>query len=77
VTLPGTAEKIIPSTGPEPEKAEIAIHKAEPLYQELRVANGLQGQDGETLRLKPGAHVDVTIEAAPQETTPTKDQNGD
>jgi predicted DNA-binding antitoxin AbrB/MazE fold protein len=64
VTLPGTVEKILPSVGPrEPEKAQIAIHGAEPLYRELRIENSLKDQSGHKVKLKEGAEVDVTIEA--------------
>ena len=70
VTLPRTVESIIPAVGPEtPEKAQIAVHGAEELYKEIRIENTLQS-NGEDVALKPGAHVEVTIEADPHETTP-------
>jgi hypothetical protein len=74
VTLPGTVKKIIPpSVVDDKEKAEIAIEKAEPLYQELRVDNVLQDKKtGEDVALKPGAEVDVTIEAKQDATVPKK-----
>ncbi len=73
VTLPGTVEKIIPPLGPSvPEKAQIAVDGAEELYREIRVENTLQGADGNDVRLKAGAHVEVTIEADPAATTPKK-----
>jgi uncharacterized cupredoxin-like copper-binding protein len=68
-TLSGKVEKIIKSPGPnEPEKAEITVPDAEPLYQEIRIENKLKGEDGEDVRLKPGASVDVTIEADAKDT---------
>jgi hypothetical protein len=68
-TLPGQVEKIIKSPHPdEPEKAEIAVPDAEPLYQEIRIENKLQDEDGKEVRLKPGASVDVTIEADAKDT---------
>jgi hypothetical protein len=71
VTLPGTVEKIIPSNfASEPEKAEIAVDGAEPLYQEIRIENKLQDNDGNEVELKPGAEVEVTIKADPSATTP-------
>ena len=73
VKLPGTVEKIIPPLRPSvPEKAQIAVEGAEELYREIRVENTLQDADGNDVRLKPGAHVEVTIEADPAATTPKK-----
>jgi hypothetical protein len=70
-TLPGTVEKIIKSPLPsEPEKAQIAVEGADHLYREIRVENTLKDEKGEEVRLKPGAKVEVTIEAEPKETTP-------
>ena len=64
VTLPGVVEKIVkPITPNEPEKAQIAIQGADDLYREIRVENTLENAAGEKVRLKPGAEVDVTIEA--------------
>jgi len=71
VTLPGTVEKIIPSTHPgDPEKAQIGIEGADDLYREIRVENTLQGENGDEVSLKPGAQVDVTIAANVDATTP-------
>jgi hypothetical protein len=70
VTLPGTVEKIIPAMAGEPEKAQIAIEKADELYREIRVENKLEDKDGEKVGLKEGAPVDVTIEADPSATKP-------
>lgn len=64
VTLSGVVEKIVkPITPNEPEKAQIAIQGADDLYKEIRVENTLENAAGEKVRLKPGAEVDVTIEA--------------
>ena len=52
----------------EPEKAEIAVDGADPLYREIRIENALTDADGKKVSLKPGAQVEVTIEAEPQET---------
>lgn len=70
VTLPGTVEKIIPGVpySDEPEKAQIAVEGADHLYREIRVENALKDEKGKNVRLKEGAHVDVTIEADPKET---------
>ncbi|HZV58812.1 MAG TPA: hypothetical protein VFF42_00625 [Candidatus Eremiobacteraceae bacterium] len=71
VTLPGTVEKIIPSIDPsQPDKAQIAVEGAEPLYKELRIENTLEKENGEQVKLKPGAEVEVTIAADPEATVP-------
>ena len=71
VTLSGTVEKIIKPISPAvPEKAQIAVHGAEDLYREIRVENTLQDDAGQPVKLKVGAEVAVTIEAAKTETTP-------
>jgi anti-sigma B factor antagonist len=70
VTLPGTVERIIPSTDPRvPEKAEISVEGADELYQEIRIENTLKDEHGDEVRLEKGALVDVTVEAAPGATT--------
>lgn len=70
-TLPGVVEKIIrPIDGPE--KAQIAVEGADHLYRELRVENELRDANGRKVGLKPGAEVEVTLEAEPEATTPKK-----
>jgi hypothetical protein len=69
----GTVKNILPSFDPrEPDKAEIHIPDAEPLYQELRVPNSLRDQKGEEVQLKKGAELEVHIEADKDATTPEK-----
>jgi len=69
-TLPGTVEKIIKPPHPsEPEKAQIAVEGADHLYKELRIENNLTDDDGNEVRLKQGAKVDVTVAAEPEATT--------
>jgi hypothetical protein len=71
VTLPGTVEKIIKSAEPtEPEKAQIAIEGADDLYREIRIENSLTDENGDEVRLKKGAEVEVIVEAPPEATTP-------
>jgi len=73
VTLPGKVEKIIPGVVPAmPDKAQIAVDGADDLYKEIRVENTLQDEDGKPVALKPGAEVEVTIEAEKQATEPKK-----
>jgi hypothetical protein len=70
-TLPGTVEKIIKPLSPsEPEKAQIAVEGADDLYKEIRIDNTLTKTNGEQVRLKPGAEVEVTVEAPLSATTP-------
>jgi hypothetical protein len=71
VTLPGKVEKIIPGVIPAmPDKAQIAVEGADDLYKEIRVENTLQDEDGKPISLKPGAEVEVTIEAEKHATEP-------
>ena len=72
VTLPGTVEKIIPANSIGPEKAQIAVEGADHLYRENRVDNTLEDEEGKKVGLKPGAHVDVKIEADKEATVPKK-----
>jgi len=68
-TLPGIVEKVIKSPDPtEPEKAQIAVESADPLYKEIRIENSLKDANGNDVALKPGAKVDVTVEAEPEDT---------
>jgi hypothetical protein len=68
---PGAVKNILPSFNPrEPDKAEIHICDAEPLYQELRVPNSFRNQKGQEVQLKTGAKVEIHIEADKDDTTP-------
>lgn len=68
-TLPATVEKIIKPVSPrEPEKAQIAVEGADHLYRELRIENNLTDENGDKVRLKEGAEVEITIEAEPAAT---------
>ena len=73
-TKPGTVEKLVKPVDPrEPERAQINIHGAEPLYQEIRIENTLTDQDGNEVKLKEGAEVEVHVEADESATTRKKD----
>lgn len=74
MTLPGTVEKIIPPPpyADEPEKVEIAVEGADPLYKEIRIENTLRDEEGKEVGLTPGAEIEVTIEAEAHHTTPKK-----
>jgi len=70
-TLNGTVEKIIKPAHPhETEKAQIGVEGADHLYRELRIENTLKDDNGNDVALKPGAEVEVTLEADPHDTVP-------
>jgi hypothetical protein len=63
-TMPGIVEEIFPSLGPsQPEKAQIAVHEADHEYRDLRIENTLTDEHGDDVKLKKGAHVEVTVTA--------------
>lgn len=60
----GTVEKIIkPQLPHQREKAEISIEGADDLYREIRIENVVTGDKGDEAQLKPGAEVDIVVEA--------------
>ena len=62
--MQGTVQNVIkPVTPSEPEKVQIDIHGADDLYREIRIENVVTDEKGNEARLKPGAEVDVTVEA--------------
>lgn len=74
-TVPGTVEKIIQPPDPKlPEKAEIVLHDGDPLYREIRIENKLKDETGEEVGLKPGAEVDVIVEADAKDTVKKQDK---
>jgi hypothetical protein len=67
--MPETIKKIIKPVHPDlPEKAEIAVDGADELYREIRIENTLKDDKGNEVQLKPGAQVEVTVEAEPEDT---------
>jgi hypothetical protein len=63
-TMPGTVNKIILSPGPnQPEKAQIGVQGAARRYRDLRIENTLTDEHGDDVKLKKGAHVEVTVTA--------------
>ena len=71
-TVPAIVEKIIkpmPFSG-EPEKAQIAVKGADHYYREIRIENTLTDENGQKVGLKPGAEIQVTVEADSDDTTP-------
>jgi len=83
VKKPATVRKIIkPYAAGVPEKAEISLHDADDLYREIRIENTLEDSKGVKVKLKPGADVEVIVEAdakdtAPQEPNESKDSRDD
>jgi hypothetical protein len=71
VKKPGFVEKIIKSPYPgEPEKAQIAVEGADHLFREIRIDNTLEDANGNKVKLKQNAEVDVVVEADLKATTP-------
>jgi hypothetical protein len=71
----GTVRKVIKPIVPgQPEKAEIEIQGADDLYKEIRIENTLVNPEGEKVKLKPSAEVDVTIEADKKDTVPENEK---
>jgi hypothetical protein len=72
--LRGKVQKVLKPIVPlEPEKAQINLDEADELYREIRVENALTDENGERVRLKPGAEVDVILEADTDATTKKPD----
>ena len=62
VSMPGTVDKIIPSPSPsQPEQAQIGVEGADSRKQDLRIENALTDEHGDDVKLKKGAHVEITV----------------
>jgi hypothetical protein len=67
VTMPGTVDNIIPSTRPsQPEQAQIAVDGPDLRYRDIRIENTLTNEHGDDVKLKKGAHVEVTVTTEPK-----------
>lgn len=67
ITMQGTVEKVIPSARPsQPEKAQIAIDRNARPHRDFRIENKLTDEHGDDVRLKKGAHVEVTVTVEPK-----------
>jgi hypothetical protein len=63
-SMAGTVEKIVPSSRrSHPEQAQIAVDGAEPRHRALRIENALTDEHGDDVKIKKGAHVEVTVTA--------------
>jgi hypothetical protein len=61
-TMPGTVDKIIPARHPsQSEKAQIGVDDADHRHRDLRIENALTDEHGDDVKLKRGAHVEVTV----------------
>ena len=62
--LQGRVQKVIKPVSPNlPEKAQIEVQGADDLYREIRIENEMTDENGDKVRLKQGAEVDVILEA--------------
>jgi hypothetical protein len=62
--MPGTVEKLIPSVGPsQPEKIQTCVDGADLGHRNLRIENSLTDEHGDEVKLKQGAHVEITVAA--------------
>jgi hypothetical protein len=61
-SMSGRVDKIIPEQNPsQPERVDISIEQGHQPSQFLRVENSLTDENGDEVRLKKGAHVDITV----------------
>jgi hypothetical protein len=75
-TVSGTVDKIIPrKKSGSPEKAQIAVNKSEHGHRNIRIKNELTDEHGDEVKLKKGAHVDVTVAAEPKYLDVSIDEN--
>ena len=67
---------ILPYVPKTPGKVESSIPSADDFYREIHIANTFTNEKGDKVKLKPGADVEVTVEAVinapePKETSKT------
>jgi hypothetical protein len=63
-TMSGTVDKIIPALRlSQPEKAQIAVEEADHRHRDIRIENSFTDENGDQVRLKKGAQVEVTVTA--------------
>ena len=66
-TMLGTVEKIIRPTRPsQSEKAQIAVDGTHHRVCDLRIDSTLTDENGDDVKLKKGAHVEVTVSVEPK-----------
>jgi hypothetical protein len=75
-TMPGTVDKIIPSSrSNQPERAQIGVNGPDRRYRDLRIDNALTDEHGDDVKLKKGEHVDVTVTAEPKTSIATLNED--
>ena len=62
-TMPGIVNRIIPPRSSRTGKAQIAVDHADHRHRDLRIENSLTDENGDEVRLKEGARVEVTVAA--------------
>ena len=68
-TVPAVVQKTVkPFLADQPEKVEIAIATADPLFREIRIENDFTNTDGGHVSLVNGTKLTVTFEAETTET---------
>jgi uncharacterized protein YfaS (alpha-2-macroglobulin family) len=62
IIMRGIVDKLILSPRQrQPEKAQIAVEGADRGYRDLRIENSLTDEYGDEVKLKKGAHVEITV----------------
>ena len=64
-SMPGTVNKVIPSRPSQPEEAQIVVDESDRPHRNFRIKNTLTHEHGDDVKLKKGAHVEVTVTAKP------------
>jgi hypothetical protein len=65
-SMPGTVDKLIASRRRSGAgKAQIAVEHTGRRYRKLRIENSLTDEHGDEVKLKKGAHVEVTVTSDP------------
>jgi hypothetical protein len=73
--IPGTVDKLIPSPRPsQPEKAQISI-EGDHGHRDIRIENSLTDEHGDDVKLKKGAHVEITVATKPIKLRTAKSTN--
>jgi hypothetical protein len=72
----GTVDKIIPSPRPsQTEEAQISVDGTGRRHRKFRIENTLTDEHGDNVRLKKGAHVEVTVTAEAKSSTAAVDED--
>ena len=69
-TMLAIVDKIIPPRPSQLERAQIAVDGADHGYRDLRIENTLTDEHGDDVKLKKGAHVEITVTAQQKKPIP-------